>query len=345
MRQLSAIVALFALLCIASAHAEDAPSAETIDRWIKELGAEDFATRRAAETSLKNAGDAAQPALAKAADSPDAEIKLRAGRLVSVNKVEPTLKKMEAAAIAQNIEADMKIDIAMNGMNMVMKGHFIGLADNKHFNMDMTTNAMGQEIKMNMIADGETVWSEIQAPGMDKKLVQKYTLETMEKMSGAGAVTPTQAIQDVRKRYYFTSVKDEKLGDRDVYVLEGTVNKDFIDEHCKKMEELVGQQGAEMTRTQMEQMKRSKLYVDKDDLLVRKLETLSEDNTPLLTLELSNIKTGGKFDDAKFKYTVPEGATVQDMDEAFRMARQLGGGKGGDGAMPIPEPNDVDDGD
>jgi outer membrane lipoprotein-sorting protein len=202
---------------------------------------------------------------------------------------------------------------------------------------------MGQQIKMNMIADGEFVWSEIVMPGMEQKLVQKYSLDTMQKMSGAGTVTPTQAVQDIRKRYYFTSSKEDKLDGRDVYVLEGTMNKDFIDEHCKKMEEMVGAQAAEMTRTQMELMKKSRMYVDKTDLLVRKLETLAEDNTPIVTLEMSNIKTGQKYDDAKFKYTAPEGATVQDMDEAFRMSKQVQNLGNDGGAMPVPEEDDDDD--
>src|SRR5262245_6026673 len=98
MRFQPVLIAMLTLSFAASIAAAAAPSAAPIDKWIKELCAEDFSTRRAAETSLQNAGDAAQGSLEKASQSTDPEIKLRASRLLSTRGVEPILQKMEAAA-------------------------------------------------------------------------------------------------------------------------------------------------------------------------------------------------------------------------------------------------------
>ncbi|HYF49785.1 MAG TPA: hypothetical protein VEJ63_10290 [Planctomycetota bacterium] len=321
------LLLLASICCVLSftSNAADAPTAEQIEKWVKELGSEDFDLRRAAETSLRSAGDAAREPLEKAAASTDPEVKARAGRLVGALKTEPILKKMEAASGAKNMEGDMKMTMNMMGMTMEMKGHYVGLADAKHFTLDATTSVMGQDIKMNMVADGKDVWTEVQPPGMPQKMVQKYSLETMEKMGGMQGSTPAQAVQDLRKRYVFTAVKDDKLGTEEVHVLEGSLNQDFVEEHMKKMEELAGKMAADMTREQVEKMKKSRIYVAKSDMIFRKIEALDDAGDPIMTLEMSNMKLGEKYDDAKFKYTPPKDAQIQDMDEALRMAKNMGG--------------------
>lgn len=55
---------------------------ERIDRLIRDLGSDDFETREKATAELKKIGKPAVPALRKAAESDDAEVKLRAKKLL-----------------------------------------------------------------------------------------------------------------------------------------------------------------------------------------------------------------------------------------------------------------------
>ena len=55
-----------------------APTGDEIDRWVKQLGADDFAARQAATDALWQAGPAALVALTEAARSDDPEVRFRA---------------------------------------------------------------------------------------------------------------------------------------------------------------------------------------------------------------------------------------------------------------------------
>ncbi len=67
----------------ASAAAPPPPSAAQIARWIVELGDDEFATRQAASRQLRAAGEPAEAALEKAADSSDAEVRKRARAILA----------------------------------------------------------------------------------------------------------------------------------------------------------------------------------------------------------------------------------------------------------------------
>src|SRR5262249_51371061 len=59
-----------------------APPAD-VDRLIRQLGSDRYARREAATQALDRIGEAALPALRKAANSPDAEVRRRARRLAA----------------------------------------------------------------------------------------------------------------------------------------------------------------------------------------------------------------------------------------------------------------------
>jgi hypothetical protein len=63
------------------------PTKEQIAKWVKELGDNDFDTREAATQKLWEAGDAAEPALAEAVKSDDAEINRRAQEILDKFKL------------------------------------------------------------------------------------------------------------------------------------------------------------------------------------------------------------------------------------------------------------------
>jgi WD40 repeat protein len=66
------------LLLILAVAAEPPPKAADIDRLIKQLGSEDFNAREAASKALRAIGEPALPALRKAGESNDAEVRRRA---------------------------------------------------------------------------------------------------------------------------------------------------------------------------------------------------------------------------------------------------------------------------
>jgi len=60
-----------------------APSAEQLEQWARDLGSDDFQEREEAQKNLAAAGEAAVPALKRAAKSDDPEVRLRAERLLA----------------------------------------------------------------------------------------------------------------------------------------------------------------------------------------------------------------------------------------------------------------------
>ena len=78
------LLVLLLVVAVAPAAAPPpVPLPSQIERWIAELGDDDFNLREAASLRLRAAGPAAEPALEKAADSPDAEVKKRARTILA----------------------------------------------------------------------------------------------------------------------------------------------------------------------------------------------------------------------------------------------------------------------
>jgi tetratricopeptide (TPR) repeat protein len=79
-------VAIFSLAVLAWAAASPAPTApptaEQVARWVRDLGAEDFASRQQATEALWRAGEAAEPALEAALQSKDPEVARRAKEIL-----------------------------------------------------------------------------------------------------------------------------------------------------------------------------------------------------------------------------------------------------------------------
>ena len=80
MKQLTLVLAI-ALLLPAVVVSQDTDS-DRLDRWTRDLGADDPDVREQAQKNLQEAGAAAVPALKRALESSDPEVKIRAGRLI-----------------------------------------------------------------------------------------------------------------------------------------------------------------------------------------------------------------------------------------------------------------------
>ncbi|HEY3319066.1 MAG TPA: hypothetical protein VGP72_01120 [Planctomycetota bacterium] len=236
-------------------------------------------------------------------------------------KAEEILKKIEAkSAEKKGLDADMTMSMKMMNMKTEGKGHIKTLADGKHFIMDMTMKVMGMEMKTRSVCDGTTMWTETAMP--QGKMVQKMSMATMEKMGGGNQQNPLEQVKQMRQQYTFTGVSEGKVQDTTVYILEGVPNPDAAKKAADAAKEAGGEQAAKMAQAQLEMVKKVRVYIGKDDLMFRKLETLDAGGEPIMSMELSNIKLDEKADPELFKYTPPEGAQVMDMDEMMKKMKQ-----------------------
>jgi hypothetical protein len=322
-----AYMPLAMFLCLGfTSRAAEQPSAEQIEKWAVQLADDDFSKRVAAEDALRGAGETARPVLEKTSLSSDTEAKARATRLLKTLKTEPILKKMlESTVAAKSVEAELDMSMKMMNMNTVMKGHFKGTGDGKKMVMDMNIGVAGQMIPAHIVGDGTNFWSEITMPGGGQKMVQKFSAATMEKMGG-GSQNPLQGVKELRDRFVFTDVKDEKLGDADVFVLEGRIKEGVVERQTKIAEEIGGAVAAQAARQQLELMDRSRIYVDKKTYMVRKSEVMDAGGQVIVSIELNDIKLDTELDDKVFHYTPPGNAQVMDMEEQFKKARAAGNG-------------------
>jgi hypothetical protein len=99
---LFASLAVLPLAGVAGETKVPAPSAEQLERWARDLGSDDFQLREEAQKNLAAAGEAAVPALKKAAKSDDPEVRLRAERLLAPLARDDRL--LEAAQILGDTE-------------------------------------------------------------------------------------------------------------------------------------------------------------------------------------------------------------------------------------------------
>jgi outer membrane lipoprotein-sorting protein len=219
------------------------------------------------------------------------------------------LEKMALAAKdIKSMEADMAMTMAAQGAES--KGRYKGEPESARFVINMDVKAMGADMKMNMVSDGKNMWIHMIMQGQN--IVMKGSVEQMKKMGGGGSQNPLEQIKQLEKEFDFKAVKEEQVGGRAAYVLEGGVKEN-----------------AEIKK-QAPNVKSARIFVDKQDWMVRKTEVLDDQGKSAMVIELANLKTNIKIDEALFTFTPPEGAQVMDMGEMMKM-------------QGAPEPGDKDD--
>lgn len=234
------------------------------------------------------------------------------------------LKKMAATwAEPQNTEMDMTMTMRMMGMTTESKGHARCHADGKRMAMDMTVKMGEVSAPMHSVSDGTTMWGEVEMPG-GVKMVQKWPLELLLKLGQANQQNPVAGMKDLAERFDFTGVREDKLGPTDVYVLEGAVRPGFLDKQTQAAEELGGPMAAQITRAQLQNMAKARVFVNKSDFLTPKVEILDAKDETVLTMLIDNLKRGVELDDKLFAYTPPPGAQIMDMEAMFKTVREMG---------------------
>jgi hypothetical protein len=116
----------------AAAGADVATSADNVDRWIAELGDDDYQVRKAAADRLAEGGEVARTALVKVAEGPDPEIRFAARRLVTL--IDDTEFNRRLAEFAADVDGSRGVTLpgwtefsALVGGDRAARELFVGM--------------------------------------------------------------------------------------------------------------------------------------------------------------------------------------------------------------------------
>ncbi len=303
--------AIIFVLHVPSAYTEDSkPSADQIAAWVKQLADDDFAVRNAAEVNLVKAGAAAEKALTAAKESKDVEVRMRVSRLLGGIKIEQMLKAAETAmSKATGIEGEMIVVLD----ELTVRAHVKSLPDGKHFVIDETMQRGNFKNTMRIVGDGETVWGDMVdqsvAPGQ-KRVIQKHAIASIEKRNGEPIRNPLDQAGDVRL-FVYNEPTEMKLGDEDVFVLEGTLKKGVTKE----------QRPGSFVAWIVKSDSTARLYFLKSNMMLRKME-IDTGETRLL-LEVYNVRFDKSLDSKLFEFTPPADTEVIDLGESAKKGTRV----------------------
>lgn len=147
------------------------------------------------------------------------------------------------------------------------------------------------------ILDGTSCWDELRSSGRTGIEVTKYDAQDPEvpKMTDmiAGMLT-----QDAMARFSLTTVGEDTIEGRKMYLLDATCSPEYLEKH--RMKEY-----------------KAKVWVAQDNLIPCRQVTITQradqDQPRVQTDEFHNVKLNEKIDPALFTYTPPPGATIIDQ--------------------------------
>ncbi len=237
---------------------------------------------------------------------------------------------------AEKIETySADFDAAMNMGSMAM--NFGGTMKGKGAMMNMTTNMdmMQQKIAVNMILDASNImWMDMDMGGMRQVMKMDMTKmaalqeDMMGMMPGAmGGMQndPRKVLAQMQKMYTLSYAGKEKLGDQDVYVVEGQLGE----EAKAGFEDAAAEGGSNPFAMGMgmagEMIGSVRMKFGANDGFIREMQMLDQAGTPWMTQTYKNLKLNESLDDALFTYTPAEGVMVMDMTEMMGAMMEDGG--------------------
>lgn len=303
---------------IAVAASAGAPE---VDGWVRQLGDADALNRLAAGEQLIKAGDAAKSALEAAAANGPAAVKPRASLLLAALATEPYLiKALNKLHAAETLECDMSVTRSHGSF----KGHFRGRTDSLRFVSEMNVATTLGNVALRMVGDGTFVWAESQPAGSDRKLLQKYTATTMQKMGTTLHLSPLECVRSVRERFWFTEMRVEKKSAAPDIVFEGRAKDGALEQLLRTVEAIGGPSAARSTRVQQQLMDRARITFGKDDLQLRSIEILGAEDEPLFSMALTNVKLDAPIDPQAFVFPIKDQTPI-DMDEQLKVSKERDG--------------------
>ena len=293
---------------------------EQIKEWTVALGSDSAEIRIAAMDKLRKAGEISRSALEKAEQSSLVEIKKRAGILLGALKTAPIIEKMkEALAKVKSVEADITNEALMGGVPMKGGGHVRYLCEKRQYVSDMVLNVGGMEMPSHIVCDGTTTWTEMTMPSLGKggtKMVMKHSVNTLDKVYQAGNANQENPLDMdmILEQFDLIESREDICNGQQVFILTGKTREGFNEKQQKDIENTMEEEAA-MMGGMFGVIESCRIYVGKDDFLLRKKERLDKEGTVLLMTQTTNIKLNVELDDSLFVYCPPAGVTVMDLDE------------------------------
>jgi outer membrane lipoprotein-sorting protein len=207
---------------------------------------------------------------------------------------------MDYVVTTQTSQMGQSADLTMTGK--------VTYGDERHlrmdFNMTMAMAGAAMEMKALSVADGETMWMDVESPMMGGRQVMKVALDRVGDLDkaggggmGGGSMDPMSQIRELTEKYDFqvTDVSGGRV----------TLTAELNAEQMKEMTQ--GQGSADA----------GKLTLVIDEKTGVPLEFSMGGATPFVTMQLSNavFHEPGSLPEDFFTYVPPEGAMVVDLEQ------------------------------
>lgn len=212
-----------------------------------------------------------------------------------VAEVEGKIKS--AAAKVKSMRAKIRTTMKMDMGQMSMEGtgdgsiEFVRKGDKVLTRTELKTNMsrkMGeQEMKMDQnilaIVDGEYTYI------LNESMGQKMAVKT--DIDAQFTADPAAMFDELHKANKFTSLPDDTVDGRKVWVLEAVANE-------------AGPEGPAA---------KTRMSFDQDSGFITKIESLGEDGKPTTTIEYIGLQLDAPIDAERFVFKAPEGVEVLDQ--------------------------------
>ncbi|MCL5409091.1 MAG: hypothetical protein M1135_03655 [Candidatus Omnitrophica bacterium] len=216
--------------------------------------------------------------------------------MASVNKAEFIKKFSKAQKIQKaNLSGYMQIEMFMMGLPMKIWGNF--WIKEKLYKMDMLTQIPNspKSIKSLLIFDGKTIWR------IGNKMIMKIDVNKLPKQSREEQIQNSPFLgtdkfaENMDKYYKEAKIIDKTKNGKEYYVV--TIQGKFI---------------KEITPSNVTNFQKIVLWINKKDMMTRKIEVYGKNKEPGVSIKFKNLSTKS-IPESMFIYTPPPNAKVVDM--------------------------------
>ena len=241
--------------------------------------------------------------------------------LADTLKAEATLEEIVMAIEKQsqavkNMSCKLEMDINFMGQKMKISGSMkVQMPDRVWADLEIAE----QGIKMKIVSDGTTMFQEVKVMG--QTMVNKVDLKAVKASGGGmpgmnfgggmggmvGPQDPAKVLAELKKMMDLKVLPEEKLDGRKMWVLHGKFKPDQL--KAMSRSQAGGAAAMEMMKSFMATMK---LYVGQKSHYLEKMEFLSSNGTPTMTMRFRDMVFNQEIPQGTFRYEVPDGAVVND---------------------------------
>jgi outer membrane lipoprotein-sorting protein len=172
------------------------------------------------------------------------------------------------------------------------------------------TGALGRASEETFVMDGTTVWGQVSFAGgavvykMDQKLFEKARPGGLNSLA---QVDLNKALETLKKECAVAIGFSVRVDGKTMHVLNA------------RTKPTVTYDPKDLMQASMPQVKNIRIYIDKEDMLLYRVDLLSTDIKPFLSITAREVKTNTGIQETVFKYSPPSGAAVLDLTKLFKL--------------------------